>query len=62
MQFFFHQIPLNIGDISSQNHPVKVGLSDAFVVLHKIEQIPSKRLKKRSNRPEVHHMGNNFLT
>ncbi|XP_075339442.1 plexin domain-containing protein 2 [Odontesthes bonariensis] len=41
--FAYKEIPVNIGDISSQNHPVKVGLSDAFVVLHKIEQIPNVR-------------------
>lgn len=30
-------------EISSTNHPVKVGLSDAFVVVHKIQQIPNVR-------------------
>ncbi|XP_061835800.1 plexin domain-containing protein 2-like [Nerophis lumbriciformis] len=38
-----HLIPVDISDISSENHPVKVGLSDAFVVLHNIEQIPNVR-------------------
>uniref|UniRef100_A0A3Q2XWM8 Plexin domain containing 2a n=1 Tax=Hippocampus comes TaxID=109280 RepID=A0A3Q2XWM8_HIPCM len=39
--FAYREIPVDIRDISSENHPVKVGLSDAFVVLHKIQQIPS---------------------
>lgn len=34
------QIPADVNEIRSDNHPVKVGLSDAFVVLHKIQQIP----------------------
>ncbi|XP_040923962.1 plexin domain-containing protein 2 isoform X2 [Betta splendens] len=37
------QIPVAVDDIRSENHPVKVGLSDAFVVLHAIEQIPNVR-------------------
>ncbi|XP_042353944.1 plexin domain-containing protein 2 [Plectropomus leopardus] len=41
--FAYKEIPLDITDISSENHPVKVGLSDAFVVLHEIEQIPNVR-------------------
>ncbi|KAF3858058.1 hypothetical protein F7725_011259 [Dissostichus mawsoni] len=41
--FAYKEIPLDISDISSENHPLKVGLSDAFVVLHKIEQIPNVR-------------------
>ncbi|XP_037131961.1 plexin domain-containing protein 2 isoform X2 [Syngnathus acus] len=41
--FAYKEIPVDIGDISSENHPVKVGLSDAFMVLHKIEQIPNVR-------------------
>ncbi|XP_054597845.1 plexin domain-containing protein 2 isoform X1 [Nothobranchius furzeri] len=41
--FAYKEIPLDINDISSENHPVKVGLSDAFVVIHKIEQIPNVR-------------------
>ncbi|CAG5896526.1 unnamed protein product [Menidia menidia] len=41
--FAYKEIPVDISDISTQNHPVKVGLSDAFVVLHKIEQIPNVR-------------------
>ncbi|XP_012691327.1 plexin domain-containing protein 2 [Clupea harengus] len=41
--FFYKQVPIDISDISSVNHPVKVGLSDAFVVLHKIQQIPNVR-------------------
>uniref|UniRef100_A0A668TJ39 PSI domain-containing protein n=1 Tax=Oreochromis aureus TaxID=47969 RepID=A0A668TJ39_OREAU len=36
-------IPISISDISSENHPVKVGLSDAFMVLHELEQIPNVR-------------------
>uniref|UniRef100_A0A8C5G9S8 Si:ch211-106h4.6 n=1 Tax=Gouania willdenowi TaxID=441366 RepID=A0A8C5G9S8_GOUWI len=44
--FFYKQVwnPLpHITDICSKSHPVKVGLSDAFMVLHAIEQIPSER-------------------
>uniref|UniRef100_UPI0037E8FD16 plexin domain-containing protein 2-like n=1 Tax=Semicossyphus pulcher TaxID=241346 RepID=UPI0037E8FD16 len=41
--FAYKQIPVDISDISTENHPVKVGLSDAFVVLHAIEQIPNVR-------------------
>ncbi|XP_019751855.1 plexin domain-containing protein 2 [Hippocampus comes] len=41
--FAYREIPVDIRDISSENHPVKVGLSDAFVVLHKIQQIPNLR-------------------
>nr|XP_057935779.1 plexin domain-containing protein 2 isoform X2 [Doryrhamphus excisus] len=41
--FSYKEIPIDIRDISSENHPVKVGLSDAFVVLHKIEQLPNVR-------------------
>ncbi|KAM7400352.1 hypothetical protein PAMA_004847 [Pampus argenteus] len=41
--FSYKEIPFDIGNISSENHPVKVGMSDAFVVLHEIEQIPNVR-------------------
>ncbi|XP_030630449.1 plexin domain-containing protein 2 [Chanos chanos] len=41
--FAYKEIPIDINQISSVNHPVKVGLSDAFVVLHKIQQIPNVR-------------------
>ncbi|KAG9273991.1 plexin domain-containing protein 2-like isoform X1 [Astyanax mexicanus] len=41
--FAYKEIPTDINEISSVNHPVKVGLSDAFVVLHKIQQIPDVR-------------------
>ncbi|CDQ56885.1 unnamed protein product [Oncorhynchus mykiss] len=37
------QIPMEVAQISSVNHPVKVGLSDAFVVVHRIQQIPNVR-------------------
>uniref|UniRef100_A0A673AFP7 Si:ch211-106h4.6 n=1 Tax=Sphaeramia orbicularis TaxID=375764 RepID=A0A673AFP7_9TELE len=36
-------IPVDVNNISTEHHPVKVGLSDAFVVLHEIEQIPNVR-------------------
>ncbi|KAF4800645.1 Plexin domain-containing protein 2 [Turdus rufiventris] len=36
-------IPVAVTQISSTNHPVKVGLSDAFVVVHRIQQIPNVR-------------------
>ncbi|KAM7369812.1 hypothetical protein PAMP_011103 [Pampus punctatissimus] len=39
--FAYKEIPIEVSQISSVNHPVKVGLSDAFVVVHKIQQIPS---------------------
>ncbi|KAM8850655.1 plexin domain-containing protein 2 isoform 2-T2 [Spinachia spinachia] len=41
--FAYKEIPLDINEISTHNHPVKVGLSDAFVVLHEIQQIPNVR-------------------
>ncbi|KAG8573726.1 hypothetical protein GDO81_012514, partial [Engystomops pustulosus] len=41
--FGYKEIPLPVIEISSTNHPVKVGLSDAFVVVHKIQQIPNVR-------------------
>ncbi|XP_051737741.1 plexin domain-containing protein 2 isoform X2 [Ctenopharyngodon idella] len=41
--FAYKEVPTDISKISSVNHPVKVGLSDAFVVLHKIEQLPNVR-------------------
>ncbi|KAK1796941.1 hypothetical protein P4O66_008254 [Electrophorus voltai] len=40
--FAYKEVPIQIAKISSINHPVKVGLSDAFVVVHRIQQIPSK--------------------
>ncbi|KAM3850431.1 plexin domain-containing protein 2-like [Diretmus argenteus] len=41
--FVYKKIPIDINDISAEDHPVKVGLSDAFVVLHELEQIPNVR-------------------
>ncbi|CAH2282306.1 plexin domain-containing 2 [Pelobates cultripes] len=41
--FGYKDIPVPVMQISSTNHPVKVGLSDAFVVVHKIQQIPNVR-------------------
>ncbi|CAL8279778.1 unnamed protein product [Lota lota] len=41
--FAYKDVPIAVGDISAEHHPVKMGLSDAFVVLHKIEQIPNVR-------------------
>ncbi|XP_035994271.1 plexin domain-containing protein 2 isoform X1 [Fundulus heteroclitus] len=41
--FAYKEIPVDVSDINSENHPVKVGLSDAFVVLHNIEQIHNVR-------------------
>ncbi|XP_009571385.1 PREDICTED: plexin domain-containing protein 2-like, partial [Nestor notabilis] len=38
--FGYKEIPVAVTQISSTNHPVKVGLSDAFVVVHRIQQIP----------------------
>ncbi|XP_033837807.1 plexin domain-containing protein 2-like [Periophthalmus magnuspinnatus] len=43
--FAYKQIPVDISLISTDHHPVRVGLSDAFVVLHQIEQIPNVRRK-----------------
>ncbi|XP_051756892.1 plexin domain-containing protein 2 isoform X2 [Ctenopharyngodon idella] len=43
--FAYKEVPIQIAKISSVNHPVKVGLSDAFVVVHKIQQIPNVRRK-----------------
>ncbi|XP_019739278.1 plexin domain-containing protein 2-like [Hippocampus comes] len=41
--FAYKEIPVELSQISPVNHPVKVGLSDAFVVVHKIQQIPNVR-------------------
>uniref|UniRef100_A0A8C0J473 Plexin domain containing 2 n=1 Tax=Chelonoidis abingdonii TaxID=106734 RepID=A0A8C0J473_CHEAB len=41
--FGYKEIPVSVTQISSANHPVKVGLSDAFVVVHRIQQIPNVR-------------------
>nr|XP_033787200.1 plexin domain-containing protein 2 isoform X2 [Geotrypetes seraphini] len=41
--FGYKDIPVSVSQISSINHPVKVGLSDAFVVVHRIQQIPNVR-------------------
>ncbi|XP_004644814.1 plexin domain-containing protein 2 [Octodon degus] len=41
--FGYKEIPVLVTEISSTNHPVKVGLSDAFVVVHRIQQIPNVR-------------------
>ncbi|XP_015210032.1 plexin domain-containing protein 2 [Lepisosteus oculatus] len=41
--FAYKEIPVMVTQISSVNHPVKVGLSDAFVVVHRIQQIPNVR-------------------
>uniref|UniRef100_A0A4W5RFM6 Plexin domain containing 2b n=1 Tax=Hucho hucho TaxID=62062 RepID=A0A4W5RFM6_9TELE len=41
--FAYKEIPMEVAHISSVNHPVKVGLSDAFVVVHRIQQIPNVR-------------------
>ncbi|XP_046883116.1 plexin domain-containing protein 2, partial [Hypomesus transpacificus] len=41
--FAYREVPIDISGISAVNHPVKVGLSDAFVVLHEIEQLPNVR-------------------
>uniref|UniRef100_A0A8B9PCC3 Plexin domain containing 2 n=1 Tax=Apteryx owenii TaxID=8824 RepID=A0A8B9PCC3_APTOW len=41
--FGYKEIPVSVTQISSTNHPVKVGLSDAFVVVHRIQQIPNVR-------------------
>ncbi|XDV18024.1 hypothetical protein PO909_023808 [Leuciscus waleckii] len=43
--FAYKEVPMQIAKISSVNHPVKIGLSDAFVVVHKIQQIPNVRRK-----------------
>ncbi|XP_072544156.1 plexin domain-containing protein 2 isoform X1 [Salminus brasiliensis] len=43
--FAYKEVPIQIAKISSVNHPVKVGLSDAFVVVHRIQQIPNVRRK-----------------
>ncbi|XP_062848911.1 plexin domain-containing protein 2 [Trichomycterus rosablanca] len=41
--FAYKEIPVDISEIRSENHPVKVGLSDAFVVLHNIQHNPGIR-------------------
>lgn len=52
---FLSQVPIQIAQISSDNHPVKVGLSDAFVVVHRIQQIPSKLCNSYSSTISTHH-------
>uniref|UniRef100_A0A8D0NP91 Plexin domain containing 2 n=1 Tax=Sus scrofa TaxID=9823 RepID=A0A8D0NP91_PIG len=52
--FGYKEIPVLVTQISSTNHPVKVGLSDAFVVVHRIQQIP-KNLSRR-NLYELHRL------
>ncbi|KAK2860708.1 hypothetical protein Q7C36_004874 [Tachysurus vachellii] len=46
--FAYKEIPADVNEIRSENHPVKVGLSDAFVVLHKIQQIPDIDIRRRT--------------
>ncbi|KAG7329970.1 hypothetical protein KOW79_006192 [Hemibagrus wyckioides] len=46
--FAYKEIPVDVSEIRSENHPVKVGLSDAFVVLHKIHQIPDVDIRRRT--------------
>uniref|UniRef100_A0A8C4Z382 Plexin domain containing 2b n=1 Tax=Gadus morhua TaxID=8049 RepID=A0A8C4Z382_GADMO len=41
--FAYREVPMDVSQISSVNHPVKVGLSDAFVVLDHVQQIPNVR-------------------
>ncbi|XP_069504690.1 plexin domain-containing protein 2 [Ambystoma mexicanum] len=41
--FGYKDIPVPVTQISSTYHPVKVGVSDAFVVVHRIQQIPNVR-------------------
>ncbi|XP_075877954.1 plexin domain-containing protein 2 [Nelusetta ayraudi] len=41
--FAYREIPVAVTAISTEMHPVKVGLSDAFVVLNEIQQIPNVR-------------------
>ncbi|CAL1580360.1 unnamed protein product [Knipowitschia caucasica] len=43
--FTYKQVPVDVSLISTEHHPVRVGLSDAFVVQHQIEQIPNVRRK-----------------
>ncbi|KAL4624679.1 plexin domain-containing protein 2-like [Arapaima gigas] len=37
--FAYKEVPVPVSWIDSTNHPVKVGLSDAFVVFHRIQQL-----------------------
>ncbi|KAI5627921.1 plexin domain-containing protein 2, partial [Silurus asotus] len=46
--FAYKEIPVDVNKLRSENHPVKVGLSDAFVVLHKIQQIPDTDIRRRT--------------
>ncbi|XP_047012613.2 plexin domain-containing protein 2 [Ictalurus punctatus] len=46
--FAYKEIPVAINEIRSENHPVKVGLSDAFMVLHKIQRIPDTDIRRRT--------------
>lgn len=40
--FFLLQIPMAILDISSAQHPVKAGLSDAFMILNSSPEVPGE--------------------
>uniref|UniRef100_A0A8C9R3W7 Plexin domain containing 2a n=1 Tax=Scleropages formosus TaxID=113540 RepID=A0A8C9R3W7_SCLFO len=41
--FAYKDVPISVSRINSTNHPVKVGLSDAFVVFHRIKQLHNVR-------------------
>lgn len=40
--FFLLQIPMAVLDISSAQHPVKAGLSDAFMILNSSPEVPGE--------------------
>lgn len=44
--FLVYQMPLSLDVISSAEHPVKVGLSDAFVITALSSEIPGQRSRQ----------------
>ncbi|KAM9789407.1 plexin domain-containing protein 2 [Neosynchiropus ocellatus] len=43
MVFAYREVPVRISSLEAKHHPVKVGVSDAFVVINALEQIPDAR-------------------
>ncbi|KAM8838463.1 LOW QUALITY PROTEIN: plexin domain-containing protein 2 [Synchiropus picturatus] len=43
MVFAYREVPVPISSLDAQHHRVKVGVSDAFVVINALEQIPDAR-------------------
>ncbi|KFQ92095.1 Plexin domain-containing protein 1, partial [Nipponia nippon] len=54
--FGYKEIPVPVLQISATQHPVKAGLSDAFMILNPSPDVPGRRGKKRSGQG-VREMG-----